>query len=316
MKTVVEAKGLIKKFADRAVVRGVDLQIQKGEIFGLLGPNGAGKSTLMKMMYCSSTVTEGELYVLGLNAKKNYREIKSRIGVIPQDDGLDSQFSAFENLTLFAGYHLIDGPVAHRRADELLRLMRLENDRQKMVRELSGGMRRRLAIARGMINNPELLFLDEPTAGLDPDVRLWIWEFLTKIRSEMGTVVLTTHYMEEAERLCDRVAIMENGKILALGQPKELIRSRIGVEVVELEVPARDVSYYLARLRDKEFRYQVVSNSIHVHLSPGQRSQDVMEIVFSKHIHIRTPNLNDVFLSVAGHDLQPLDSGELRGGLS
>jgi lipooligosaccharide transport system ATP-binding protein len=315
MNTVVEAKGLFKKFDDRPVVRGVDLQIQKGEIFGLLGPNGAGKSTLMRMMYCASLISEGELYVLGLNAKKNYREIKGRIGVIPQEDGLDESFTAFDNLVLFAKYHLIEEGIARKRADDLLRLMRLENDRNKFVRELSGGMRRRLAIARGMINNPELLFLDEPTSGLDPDVRLWIWEFLSKIRTEMGTVVLTTHYMEEAERLCDRVAIMENGKILALGTPKDLIRDRIGVEVVEFEVPAKDLAYYLTRLKEKNFRFQVVSNSIHVHLSLGQRSQDVMEIVFSKHIHIRLPNLNDVFLSVAGHDLQPLVSGELRGGL-
>ena len=306
---------MVKKFEDRAVVRGVDLQIEKGEIFGLLGPNGAGKSTLMKMMYCSSMITEGELYVLGLNAKKNFREIKSRVGVIPQDDGLDDEFSAVDNLRLFASYHMIDKPVAERRVEELLRLMRLENDRHKMIHELSGGMRRRLAIARGMINNPELVFLDEPTSGLDPDVRLWIWDFLSRIRTEMGTVVLTTHYMEEAERLCDRVAILENGRILAIGKPKDLILSKIGVEVVELEVPARDVSYYLARLRDRQFKYQVVSNSIHVHLTAGQKSQDVLEIVFSKHIHIRTPNLNDVFLAIAGHDLQIAETGELRGSL-
>jgi len=310
---VVEAKGLIKRFGDKTVVNGVTLDVRQGEIFGLLGPNGAGKSAILRMMYGSSTLTDGELFILGLNAKKSFREIKARIGVIPQEDGLDSEFTAFENLMQFAEYHLIDHQVAKRRADDLLRLMRLENDRNKMVHELSGGMRRRLCIARAMINNPELLFFDEPTSGLDPAVRNWIWEFLERIRADMNTVILTTHYMEEAQRLCDRIAILEGGKILAQGTPQELIANRIGAEVIELGVPSADVPYYLNRLREKSFRFQVVGKSIHVYLLEGQKSQDVLSLVFSKQVNIRVPNLNDVFFSVAGHDLQ--SSGELLGGL-
>jgi len=255
-------------------------------------------------MYCAASVTAGELFVIGLNAKKNFRQIKSRVGVIPQDDGLDAEFTVFENLLLFASYHLIDKDVARRRAEDLLRLMRLDDYRDSFISSLSGGYRRRLAIARGMINNPEVLFLDEPTAGLDPDVRLWIWEFLEKIRAEMGTVVLTTHYMEEAERLCDRIAIMENGKVLALGTPAWLIKSKIGVEVVELQVEQKDLSYYLERLRENKYRYQVVGRSINVHLDEEQKSQDVLALVFSRQITIRRPNLNDVFLRLAGHDLR------------
>lgn len=304
MKTIVEAKGLVKRFSDKIVVDGVDLTIQQGEIFGLLGPNGAGKTSLMKMMYGSTSITTGELYVLGLNAKKNFRQIKSRVGVIPQDDGLDADFTAKENLLLFSSYHQIDRQISESRANELLRLMRLEDDKNKFIHELSGGMKRRLAIARGMMNSPDLLFLDEPTSGLDPDVRLWIWEFLEKIKAEMGTVVLTTHYMEEAERLCDRIAILESGKILATGRPADLIKSKIGNEVVELEILPKDLSYYLNRLREKNYKYQVIGKNIHVHLDQDQKNQDVLNLIFSQRITIRKPNLNDVFLRLAGHDLR------------
>jgi len=304
LKTVIEAKGLIKRYADKNVVDGVDFEVHQGEIFGLLGPNGAGKSSIMKMMYASSTITAGELFIIGLNAKKNFREIKARVGVVPQDDGLDEEFTVIENLMLYAGYQLIDKDVAKRRAEDLLRLMRLDEHRDKFIPQLSGGLRRRLALARGMMNNPEVLFLDEPTAGLDPDVRVWIWEFLEKIRAEMGTVILTTHYMEEAERLCDRVAIMEKGKILALGTPAYLIASKIGVEVVELQVEQKDLIYYLERLRENKFRYQVMGRSINVHLDQDQKSQDVLGVVHSKQVTIRRPNLNDVFLRLAGHDLR------------
>jgi lipooligosaccharide transport system ATP-binding protein len=304
LKLIVEAKGLVKKYDERSVVDGIDLEIKQGEIFGLLGPNGAGKTTIMKMMYCALSVTAGELYVMGLNAKKNFREIKSRIGVVPQEDGLDGDFSARENLLLFGGYHRIDREVCERRADDLIRLMRLEGDKNKMISDLSGGMRRRLAIARGMINNPEVLFLDEPTAGLDPDVRMWIWDFLGKISAEMGTVVLSTHYMEEAERLCNRIAIMEKGKILTIGTPQQLIKDHIGVEVVELEVPQKDVHYYLSRLREKNYKYQVLGQLVNVHLQLEQNSQEVLQTIHSKRITIRKPNLNDVFMKMAGHDLQ------------
>jgi len=301
---VVEAKGLIKKYGDKKVVDGIDLEINKGEIFGLLGPNGAGKSSTMKMMYCSSSITSGELYVLGLNAKKNFREIKSRIGVIPQEDGLDSNFTSRENLLLFAGYHQIDKLVAENRSDELIRLMKLEDERDSFINTLSGGMRRRLAIARGMINNPELLFLDEPTAGLDPDVRMWIWDFLEKITAEMGSVVLTTHYMEEAEKICDRIAIMEKGKILTVGSPQKLIQENIGSQVVELDIPQKDMNYYITRVKAHSFNYQVVGSSINVHLKDHQDPKDVLQVVHSQNIAIRNPNLNDVFLKIAGHELQ------------
>jgi lipooligosaccharide transport system ATP-binding protein len=304
LKTVVEAKGLVKRYTDKNAVDGLNLEVMQGEIFGLLGPNGAGKSSAMKMMYGSSSVTAGELYVLGLNAQKNFRKIKERVGVVPQDESLDNDLTVIENLIQFARYQLIDKVVARKRAEELLRLVRMEDHRDDAIQVLSGGMRRRLAIARGMINNPEVLFLDEPTSGLDPDVRFWIWDFLEKIRSEMGTVILTTHYMEEAERLCDRVAMIDHGKVLLQGKPAELIRSQIGVEVVELQVERQDIGYYSDRLRTNQFRYLTVGRNINVHLQEGQKSQDVLALVHSTQVVIRKSNLNDVFLRTAGHDLR------------
>lgn len=303
MKTVIEAKGLVKQFNDRIVVGGVDLEVRRGECFGILGPNGAGKTTTMKMMYCSSLVSSGELYVLGLNVKKNHRQIKSRIGVIPQDDGLDVEFTVKENLLLYSSYFNIDRQVSHRRVDELLRLVRLEDDKDKFISELSGGMRRRLAIARGMINHPELLFLDEPTAGLDPQARVWIWEFLRKIKAEMGTLVITTHYMEEAEELCDRIALMDQGKVLSVGTPKELIEKYIGKEVVEFECAQKDLNYYLNRLKELNFQYQVIGRMVNVYVKQDQDGKKAFEIVSSPRMTIRRPTLNDVFLSLAGQYL-------------
>ncbi|GIL17509.1 MAG: ABC transporter [Oligoflexia bacterium] len=303
MKTVVEAKGLVKQFADKLVVEGINLEIHRGECFGILGPNGAGKTTTMKMMYCSSLVSSGELYVLGLNVKKNHREIKARIGVIPQEDGLDVDFTAKENLLIYSSYYNIDKQVAARRVDELLRLVRLEEDKDKFIHELSGGMRRRLAIARGMINQPELLFLDEPTAGLDPQARVWIWEFLRKIKAEMGTLIITTHYMEEAEQLCDRIALMDHGKVLSVGTPKELIAKYIGKEVVEFECSQKDLNYYLNRLRELGYKYQVIGRMVNIYILPEQEGKKVFDLISSPRMTIRRPTLNDVFLSLAGQYL-------------
>jgi lipooligosaccharide transport system ATP-binding protein len=304
LRTVVEAKGLVKRYGEKIAVNGIDLEIYAGEIFGLLGPNGAGKSSLLKMMYGSSSISEGELFVLGLNAKKNFREIKARIGVVPQEDFLDTDFTAMENLILFASYHGLDREIAKRRADELFRIVKLEAEQNLLVTQLSGGMKRRLTLARGMINHPDLIFLDEPTSGLDPDIRIWIWDFLLKIKKDLGTLVLTTHYMEEAERLCDRVAIIDNGNILTSGAPKELILNNIGTEVIELNVPLKDLSYYTTRLKENDYRFQIISNTVHVHLNSDQNRQAVVEMIPAERIEIRKPNLNDVYLRLAGHRLQ------------
>lgn len=303
-KVAVELKDLKKKYDETFVVNGINLEIVKGECFGLLGPNGAGKSTTMKMMYCSALVTSGELYVLGLNVKKNYREIKNRIGVIPQEDGLDPDFSVLENLLVYARYHDIPSRTAYGKAQSLLRIMRLEEYSDRAVDTLSGGMKRRLAIARGLINSPELLFMDEPTTGLDPQARLWIWDFIKHLKSENATVVLTTHYMEEAERLCDRVAIMDHGRILAIGSPADLILEHIGVEVVEFETNPADLNYYVGRLREGGYNYQVIQDTVMIMVAPSQEGRKAIELIASDKILLRKPTLNDVFLKLAGHQLR------------
>ncbi|MEN0060212.1 MAG: ABC transporter ATP-binding protein [Bdellovibrio sp.] len=300
----IEIKDLTKKYDDKIAVNGINLEIYKGECFGLLGPNGAGKSTTMKMMYCSALVSSGELYVLGLNVKKNYREIKSRIGVVPQDDGLDPDFTVLENLLVYASFHKISKPEAELRAQALLRLMKLEEYQDRSVETLSGGMKRRLAIARGLINSPEVIFLDEPTTGLDPQARIWIWDFFKHLKSEKSTLILTTHYMEEAEQMCDRVAIIDHGKILTVGKPRDLIRELIGKEVVEFDTNPVDLNYYLGRLRAEGFAYQVIKDTVSVLVKENQEGRRVVDLIASDKIYIRKPTLNDVFLKLAGHHLR------------
>ena len=300
----IEIKDLTKKYEDKIAVNGMNLEIYKGECFGLLGPNGAGKTTTMKMMYCSALVTSGELYVLGLNAKKNFREIKSRIGVVPQEDGLDPDFTVLENLLVYATYNNIPDDEADLRSQSLLRLMKLEEYQDRSVETLSGGMKRRLAIARGLINSPEVVFLDEPTTGLDPQARIWIWDFFKHLKSEKNTIVLTTHYMEEAEQMCDRVAIMDEGKILVIGKPKDLIKELIGKEVVEFDTNPVDLNYYLGRLRSEGFAYQVIKDTVSVLIKENQEGRNAVNLIASDKIFIRKPTLNDVFLKLAGHQLR------------
>lgn len=302
--TAIEAKHLIKKYGDTVAVNGVDLQIQKGECFGLLGPNGAGKSSLMKMMYCHSLISEGELFVLGLNAKRNFREIKSKIGVVPQENLLDSDFNLIDNLKLFAKYQQIDNDSANEKIRYLLKLLKLESFANHSIETLSGGVQRRLAIARALINSPEIIFLDEPTTGLDPQSRLWLWSFIKQIKEMNGTIFLTTHYIEEAEELCDRIAIMDHGKILCIDNPKALIKKTIGDEIVEFYSNSVDINYYLNRLKELKYEYQVYQNMVLVFLQTGQDSKKIFDVIKSEKVTIRKPTLNDVFLKLAGYNLR------------
>lgn len=303
-RTVVEIKEAVKTYGDRKVVDGISLQIEKGECFGLLGPNGAGKTTTMRMMYGSALIDGGEMYVLGLNVRKNMREIKSRVGVVPQEDGLDPDFTVLENLLIYASYHEMPGDAARAKAQDLLKWLRLEDYADRGVETLSGGLKRRLAIARSLLNDPELIFLDEPTTGLDPQARLWIWEFFRELKRQNHSVVLTTHYMEEAESMCDRIAIVDAGKILTIGTPAELIKNEIGREVVEFETKPADVTYYLGRLKEANFECQVVGDTVSVLVKEGQDSKSVLNLIAGDRITMRRPTLNDVFLKLAGHHLR------------
>lgn len=301
---MVEAKGLVKRFSDHLVVNGVHLEVYQGECFGILGPQEAGKSTLMRMMYGSSTIEGGELFISGLNIRKNIREIKSRIGVLPQEDHFDGEFTVRENLRIYGSFFGIDRGVLTQRVEELLKLVRIEDVADQLVKYLNKTMRRRLGMARALINHPEILFLDEPSSGLDAQGRFWMWDFILKVKAEMGTVLLTTHYMEEAEQVCDRIAILDRGEILAMGEPKLLIRQNIGIQVVEFQVPRSDMQYYLSRLSSKHFQYQVDRNTVNVHLQSQNDVQTVLSLVQGIKVTIRQPTLSDVFLKLAGHQLR------------
>jgi lipooligosaccharide transport system ATP-binding protein len=237
----VAARALEKRFGALPAVNGVSFGVQPGECFGFLGPNGAGKTTTMKMIYCVLRPSSGHLSVLGMDVRTRPRQIKGRLGVVTQDNTLDTALSVRENLLIFARYFDLSWHTARRRADELLEFVSLTDRGRDKVEQLSGGMRRRLMIARALMPQPDLLILDEPTTGLDPQARQLTWEKLRQLKRTGVTQILTTHYMEEAAALCDRLVIMDRGRIAAEGTPAELIRAHVGREVVELRAfPSQD----------------------------------------------------------------------------
>lgn len=225
MAVVLEAKNLEKRFKDFVAVNKINFKVKEGEVFGFLGPNGAGKTTTMKIIQCVSPKTSGDLKVFGLDVNERPREIKQHMGVVPQMDNLDPDFSVIENLVQYSRYFDIPIEEAKKRANDLVNYVQLNDKKESSIDKLSGGMKRRLVLARAMINNPKLLILDEPTTGLDPQARHLIWEKLKDLSSRGITVILTTHYMEEAARLCDRIVIMDNGQILVEGTPKILSKN-------------------------------------------------------------------------------------------
>jgi lipooligosaccharide transport system ATP-binding protein len=233
--SAVAARGLVKRYGELIAVDGVDFEVRKGECFGFLGPNGAGKTTTMKMIYGLAAVDEGELSVLGLDARTQRREVKAHIGVVPQEQNLDRELSVRENLEVQALYH---GLTADGRVDELLDFALLRDRAEGKPAELSGGMKRRLLIARALVNRPELVVLDEPTTGHDPQARRAVWGLLEELRSEGVTLIVTTHYMEEAERICDRLVIMDGGRIVAEGSPAALLErfGEVTLEEVFLQI--------------------------------------------------------------------------------
>ncbi|MFN3696063.1 MAG: ABC transporter ATP-binding protein [Pseudobdellovibrio sp.] len=299
----LNAINLKKNYDGVPVVNGLSLEIKPGECVGILGPNGAGKSTTIKMIYGQVIPTFGELFVLGLNTKKDIKEIRSRIGVVPQDDGLDTDFSAIDNLLLFAKYHHIDSDLAKAHADHLLAEMKLLDFKHKPVQALSGGMKRRLAIARALMHKPQLILMDEPTTGLDPQARIWIWNYFEKLKANNVTLILTTHYMEEAEKLCDKIFIIDHGVVLDQGSAKELIQKHIGVEVVELEVGS-EKNYWINKIQQHNLEFRSYENSLFVYFKDVSARQNFLNLIQNTHYNIRTANLNDVFLKLAGYQIR------------
>jgi lipooligosaccharide transport system ATP-binding protein len=302
---LIRARRLTKRFAGFTAVDAVDFDVRKGEAFGFLGPNGAGKTSTMRMIGCASPVTEGELTVIGMDPRRQASEIKARLGVVPQQDNLDNEITVRENLTMYARYFDIPGDVARKRADELLDFVQLSERATAEVEPLSGGMKRRLTIARALINDPEVVLLDEPTTGLDPQARHVIWERLYQLKRRGATLLLTTHYMDEAEQLCDRLVVMDKAKIVAEGSPRGLIDRYATREVLELrfrdEVRA-DLDGKLDGLAD---RVEELPDRMLLYTTDGEKA---LEQVHARKIElesalVRRSSLEDVFLRLTGRTL-------------
>lgn len=302
MKPIIEASNLVKEYGSLKAVKGLSFRVNEGECYGLLGPNGAGKTSTFKMMYGSARITSGELFVLGLNAELHMEKIKASVGVVPQENGLDPDFSAIDNLLIYGSYFRLPKASLISRATELLAMMQLEEHAEKPIDQLSGGMKRRLVLARALLTRPKLIFLDEPTTGLDPQARGWIWDELRALQKQGTTLFLTTHYMEEAEILCNRILIMNNGVSVAEGSPEELIQLHIGREVIEFEVGSKEIEYFVERIKNK-FSYQIMRTGLKLFLKGDQASRDAINEISSPNITLRKASLNDVFLKISGSDL-------------
>jgi len=298
---IIEAKDLRKAFGSTNAVDGIAFSVNKGEVFGFLGPNGAGKTTTMKMIACVSPKTSGTLTVLGMDPDTAPAAIKARLGVVPQETNLDPDFTCFGNLFTYAQYFDIPDKTAAEKADELLEFVQLNEKRDVPVDKLSGGMKRRLILARALVNTPDLLILDEPTIGLDPQARHLMWEKLRALRALGNTIVLTTHYLDEAARLCDRLVIMDNGKILVEGAPADLVREHAGHEIVEVEMSEE----VIACLKDLQVPYEMAGDMIQV--ATGS-SRDIARILLDRcrtvKVITRPATLEDVFLKLTGRKLR------------
>ncbi len=307
---VISAKNLRKTYrvAGKPAFVAVDdlsFEVAAGESFGLLGPNGAGKSTTMKMIGAVSARSGGDLSILGLDPDRNGPEIRSRLGVVPQQDNLDGELNARENLYIYGRYFGLPGRECHRRADELLAFAQLEEKARNKVDQLSGGMKRRLTIARGLINDPRILLLDEPTTGLDPQARHVLWDRLFRLKERGTTLVLTTHYMDEAEQLCDRLIVVDKGRIMAEGSPASLIREHSSREVLEVRFGSDRNEQVAAQLAAVGDRIEVLPDRVLVYAHDGERA---LEEVTARDLHPRTSlvrrsSLEDVFLRLTGRSL-------------
>jgi lipooligosaccharide transport system ATP-binding protein len=298
------ARGLTKRYGDFEAVRGVDFEVYRGECFGFLGPNGAGKTTTMKMIYGAAIPTSGELTVVGLDTRKNARKVKRRIGVVPQEDNLDNDLKVRENLLIFGRYFDLPRKVILRRAEELLEFLELSHKADAEVEELSGGMKRRLVIARALINDPDLVVLDEPTTGLDPQARHLVWDKLRELMASGKTLVLTTHYMDEAAQLCDRLVIMEDGRFAAEGTPEDLIREHVSGEMLQLHAAPETLDRLADLLRGEADRLDRSGESLIVYTSePDRISLRVEESGERADVVRRQASLEDVFLTLTGRRL-------------
>jgi lipooligosaccharide transport system ATP-binding protein len=298
---VIEATGLIKRYRELTAVNGITFSVRKGELFGFLGPNGAGKTTTMKMVQCVSPRSGGKLKIFGEDPEFSGRKIRKRIGVVPQETNLDPDLSVFDNLVMYARFFDIPKSDAEKRALSLLEFFELEAKMDTIIEKLSGGMKRRLLLARSLMNNPDLLILDEPTIGLDPQARHHIWEKLLKLRAEGHTIVLTTHYLDEAARLCDRLVIMDHGNILVEGSPDELVRTYIGMDIVETD-NTDEVTRYLNLM---DISFEIGGETIQIRTNKPRELADILMDKFQGiRVITRPGSLEDVFLMLTGRRIR------------
>lgn len=302
---LITAHQLVKRFGDFTAVAGIDVEVRKGEVFGFLGPNGAGKSSTMRMIACVSPVTSGELRLFGLDPATHGSQIRGRIGVVPQMDTLDTELTVEENLRIYGRFFDLPRAECRRRSAELLEFAQLTERASSVVENLSGGMKRRLSIARSLINEPELLLLDEPTTGLDPQARHVLWDRLYRLKQQGVTLVLTTHYMDEAEQLCDRLVVMDQGRIVAEGSPRSLIEQHSTREVLELRFAAGTNESFEVQVAGLGDRHEVLPDRILIYADDGEGALAAAHArgLQPESALVRRASLEDVFLHLTGRTL-------------
>jgi lipooligosaccharide transport system ATP-binding protein len=302
---LIQAHSLTKKFGDFVAVDDINFVVKQGESFGFLGPNGAGKTSTMRMIGAVSPVTSGELSVLGLDPMTEGARLRSRLGVVPQENNLDEDLSVYDNLLIYGRYFDLSRSVLRDRIAELLNFVQLTDKRDAKISALSGGMKRRVIIARGLINEPDLFILDEPTTGLDPQARHVLWDRLYRLKQQGVTLIITTHYMDEAEQLCDRLVVMDKGRIVAEGSPAGLIKKHTPRDVVELRFPAGELQAITGRIEDLAEHTEILADRALVYTDDAE---ELIAIVAASDLEpetelVRRSSLEDVFLRLTGRTL-------------
>ena len=304
-KSMIVAKGLRKVYGEFVAVDGIDFEVKQGEAFGLLGPNGAGKSTTMRMIASTSMRSGGELEILGKDPNKHGPEIRAHRGVVPQQDNLDRELKVWENLYIYGRYFGLSRKFMKNKIEELIEFAQLEEKRNAKTEELSGGMKRRLTIARALVNEPDILMLDEPTTGLDPQARHVLWDRLFRLKEQGVTLVITTHYMDEAEQLCDRLVVMDKGRIMAEGSPSDLIKQYSSKEVLEVRFGSSQNKEVAKQIEGLGERTEVLPDRILIYAENGEKIlEQIVKLGLSPVTSlVRRSSLEDVFLRLTGRSL-------------